>query len=81
MFELNESKSPPQTLLLDMRQTAKALSLSERTIGSLIKEGSIPSLKIRGRRLFSVESLRRWIDKRMRSRSRLDAARSKRPQL
>lgn len=53
----------PQTkLLLNLRDAAKLLSLSERTLWGLANTGAIPSFKIGRSRRFSIESLERWIE-------------------
>jgi len=51
----------PEPILLNTRQTAKLLNISERTVFTLIKEGKLPSVKI-GRCLrFSVADLEAFI--------------------
>lgn len=44
---------------VDSRRAAELLGISTRTLASEVAAGRIPSLKIRGRRLFNVELLRR----------------------
>ncbi|HMP05530.1 MAG TPA: helix-turn-helix domain-containing protein [Lacipirellulaceae bacterium] len=44
---------------VDARRAAALLGISQRTLASEVAAGRIPSLKIRGRRLFNVETLRR----------------------
>lgn len=55
------TKQTIEPMLLNTRQTAKLLNISERTVFSLIKEGKLPSVKI-GRCLrFSVADLETFI--------------------
>ena len=42
------------TNLISKNDTAKALSVSPRTVDTLVKEGRIPSVKVGGRRLFDI---------------------------
>lgn len=48
-------------MLLSVAQTAKRLSLSERTINDLVKINAIPHKRIGRRVLFSVRELEAWI--------------------
>ena len=41
-----DTATAPLTLLLDSRTAAKALSISERTLWQLSKDGEIPRVKI-----------------------------------
>ena len=50
-------------LLVDARQAAAMLNISTRMLYDLLKQG-LPSVKIRGRRLFRPESLAAWIAQR-----------------
>ncbi len=53
----------PEKLLLSAREAAKALSISERTLWSFTQpRGSIPSVKIGSRILYSVDALRKMIE-------------------
>lgn len=50
-------------LLLGLRDAAKMLSICERTLwGMTWPRGSIKSVRIGSRILYSVDGLRRWID-------------------
>ncbi len=54
----------PQTsgrLLMDVHDTARALSICERTLATMTKEGEIPHVRIRTRVLYSPNDLREWI--------------------
>ena len=51
----------PEKLLLSARETAKALSISEKTLWTYTQRGNIPCAKIGARVLYSVESLQRFI--------------------
>ena len=55
------SNPAPDALLIGARDAARRLSISERTLFTLTKAGTIPSVRIGGRVLYSVESLRRMI--------------------
>jgi len=55
----NELRVAP--LAVGTRDAAKLLGLSERSIAELVARQEIPSFKLGGRRLFSVEALRAWI--------------------
>lgn len=60
MFQ-RRSEPPIEPMLLNTRQAAQLLNISERTVFSLIKEGKLPSVKI-GRCLrFSVADLAAFI--------------------
>lgn len=58
-------------LLVDARTAATMLGISERSLWTIAYRGGIPSVKIGARRLYSVESLRRWITEREASTTRL----------
>jgi len=47
-------------LLVDAKQAAAMLNISTRLLYDLLKAG-LPSVKVRGRRLFRPESLMAWI--------------------
>jgi excisionase family DNA binding protein len=51
-------------LLVDRREAARLLGVSPGTIDNLRKRGELPSVKLRSRRLFGVEDLRRYIEAR-----------------
>lgn len=48
-------------LLVSARETAKALSISERTLWTLTKEGTIPCVRVKTRVLYNPRELERWI--------------------
>jgi len=50
-------------LLVDAKQAAAMLGVSVRMLYELLREG-LPSVKIRGRRLFRPESLAAWVAQR-----------------
>lgn len=56
---------PETPLLVDARTAAKLLNVSQRTLYSLLQQGQIPSVKLQGRRLFSVPALSKWIEERL----------------
>ncbi|MDP6718040.1 MAG: helix-turn-helix domain-containing protein [Pirellulaceae bacterium] len=59
-------KQPETTprLLIDVRNAAKALSICERTLATLTKEGEIPHVRVRTRVLYDPRALAAWIDDR-----------------
>ncbi len=54
--------APP--FLVDRREAARLLGVSPGTIDNLRLAGELPSLKLRGRRLYDVADLRRFVDAR-----------------
>jgi len=51
-------------LALVPREAAQALGVSERTVGTWIADGTIPSVLIGRCRLIPVDSLRQWLAER-----------------
>ena len=49
-------------LALSAREAAQALSLSERSLDTLVAAGAVPIARIGRRRLFPVTALQRWLD-------------------
>lgn len=62
---MNQQAAPQTPLLVDARQAARLLGVSPRTLYSLLSEKAIPSVRLRGRRLFSPEALARWVQERL----------------
>jgi excisionase family DNA binding protein len=56
-----ETTDTEEVLLLDLKDAAKVLSMSQRKVWQLAKDGVLPSLKIGCNRRFSVAALRDWI--------------------
>ena len=52
---------PVPRVALSVAEAAKALSLSDRTITSMITKGEIPVIRIGKRRLIPVDGLREWV--------------------
>mgnify|MGYP006307891125 FL=1 len=48
-------------LLWNAREAAKALSVSERTLYSRTQDGTLPCVRLGGRRLYDPAALRAWI--------------------
>ena len=48
-------------LSVQPREAAKLLGVSPSSFDRLVKDEEIPFVKVRGMRLFSLESLRNWI--------------------
>ncbi|MCK4871143.1 MAG: helix-turn-helix domain-containing protein [Phycisphaerales bacterium] len=46
---------------MSAEETAKALTLSPRTLASLTSAGCIPSFTVGRRRLYGVDALRAWV--------------------
>lgn len=55
--------SPPAALLLNARDAAQALAISERNLWERTKTGEIPSLKIGRSVRYCVRDLEAWIDR------------------
>ncbi|NLF06356.1 MAG: helix-turn-helix domain-containing protein [Pirellulaceae bacterium] len=52
----------PQKLLLSVREAARALSISEKSLyNRTAPRGPLRSIRLGHRRLYSVDELRRWI--------------------
>ena len=49
-------------LLMDVHDTAKALSICERTLATMTKAGEIPHVRVRKRVLYDPRALSAWID-------------------
>ena len=59
---MNEQKGKENVrLLLTRFEAAQALGVCERTLDTYTKEGTIPSLRIGSRVLYSVQALEQWI--------------------
>ena len=56
------NSNTPYQLLLTPRETAKALSISERTLSTLTKDGTIPSIKLGGSRRYRVSDIEAMLD-------------------
>lgn len=56
--------SLPAPLLIDRLEAARMLGVGPTTVDNLRLRGELPSLKIAARRLFDMEDLRRFIEKR-----------------
>jgi excisionase family DNA binding protein len=58
----SDAQSTKRILLIDSRNAARMLSLSDRTLYTLAKSGAIPFVRCgkRGKR-FSVAAIERWI--------------------
>jgi len=51
-----------QKLLVDVRDVAELLSISERTVWRLVGSNEIPCLRLGSRVLFSVAAVAQWIE-------------------
>ncbi|MEM9347615.1 MAG: helix-turn-helix domain-containing protein [Planctomycetota bacterium] len=51
----------PEPYLIDRQAAAKYLGISLATLDRHIRDKAIPSAKLRGRRMFNTETLKRWI--------------------
>ena len=52
---------PVEPLLVDLPTAAAMLSISERTLSSLVKARTVPHRRLSSRLLFSPVELREWI--------------------
>ena len=73
----HETPLPP--LAVGTRGAGKLLDISERNIAELVAKNAIPSFKIGGRRLFSVEALKAWIAAKVAAAAEIEAAESEVP--
>lgn len=55
---MSERAVPPVTLKPD--EAAEAIGVSPRTLGDWTARGLVPSIKIGGTRLYSLDALREW---------------------
>lgn len=62
-------KTTPEKLLLSIKEAARMLSVSDRTVWTLTNKGLLPVTRIGSRTLYSVESLRRFISEAERAES------------
>ncbi len=62
LLKRNTQSEITPRLLIDVRDAAKALSICERTLATLTKEGQIPHTRLRGRVLYAPHVLRGWIE-------------------
>lgn len=60
------SNRPEIPALYSLRETAAALTISERGLRILIETGSLPTVSIGKRRMVAAEDLRSFIDQRRR---------------
>jgi excisionase family DNA binding protein len=71
MIELANQKPPtdssPAPLLLTPRDAARRLAVSERTLWSLTRAGSIPRIKLGRIVRYDPEDLRKFVDAQKRS--------------
>jgi excisionase family DNA binding protein len=59
---MNITSSEQIPLLLTVREAAKALSISERTLWSLTSRGELPAIRIGRAKRYSVDELHRWVE-------------------
>ena len=62
MASSTNTPTTPAPLLVDRREAGRLLCVSPGTIDNLRLAGELPSLKLRGRRLYDVADLRRLIE-------------------
>lgn len=60
-YVLEKKKPAFVPLAFRPREAARALGLSERTLWSLTKKGSIPHVRVGRAILYSVDGLRDWL--------------------
>jgi excisionase family DNA binding protein len=56
--------SPPPTLAVRSSEAARILGISKRTFAELVKDGEVPFARLRGVKVYPVESLARWLAER-----------------
>lgn len=57
----DEPSDDLQPIAIGAAQAAKLLGISESTLRKLVKANEIPHKYVRGRLLFSVEELKKWV--------------------
>lgn len=65
--ERREVRSAAEPLLVDRTEASRLLGVSPGTLDNLRRDGAMPSIRIKARRLFAVEDIRRFIDSRKRA--------------
>ena len=59
------STTPQETILLiGVKEAAKALGISDRTLWTFTQRGELPHVKIGSRVLYPLSDLQKWIDAR-----------------
>ncbi len=66
----NRSPDEQPKLAVSAREAAAMLCISERLLWSWTKSGKVPHLRVGVRVLYSVESLRAWVNEQSSSSSR-----------
>lgn len=61
MDDVTTKTMPVQPLALGLRDAGKAMSLSERTVWGLIKEGRLRSVRIGVKHLVAVDEIRAFL--------------------
>jgi excisionase family DNA binding protein len=74
MYNLERDGETQTPLLLSLKQAAQALSLSERTVWTMVQTGDLPHLRVGRRLLFSRAALEAWIEKQQSGGSAHDPA-------
>ncbi len=62
----------PAPLLVDAREAARLLSISDRTLRDRTKDGTVPAVKLEGRILYSPKALADWVDQQIALRTAVD---------
>ena len=63
-MQILEFEKEIESLLVDVKTTAKLLNVSERTLRTLTKRGELPVVKLMGRVLYSREELIEFVRQR-----------------
>lgn len=61
--QITKQPEPEVELLLSTREAAKRLSISERTLFELTKSGQLPCVRLGMAKRYSVETIKKWIQK------------------
>lgn len=61
-FQEDEGRLPPYAV--GHREAARMLSISERTLHTLVKNRELAACKVGGRRLYILDDLRRFLEAR-----------------
>lgn len=71
---LSNPKTDAPCLAMRPREAARALGVSERTLWTWTREGSIPHVRRGALILYPVDALRRWLDEQVKATATPEAA-------
>lgn len=77
--QIAKPPEPEEELLLSTREAAKRLSISERTLFELTKSGQLPCVRLGMAKRYSVETIKKWIQKSEEEPDRPSISRPRKP--